>query len=447
MVFPNFPKSMKTPILLIAAILIAGGIVGWRDHQHLLAVRATHDAIVAEAAKRGIFANHSSSVGPIRVTKRQREDTEVAARILSADYITFAKEKEVLRKNHAEPDESFQQREADLNNRIKSLNPAQWKILIAEVCASKDLNNGTRQAFLYNSIPTFAKTHPQAALDFLGESPVVFEDRLREHLISTALVSWSRNDPLAAIEWYRKHGRDSPDLITAGTKRQMITGAAFENPRIAFEYISTLNVEDPSAAVSDIVGTAITPEKWMATLVALREHLSSITDEKSRQTTTTVSMVMLAHRASQEGFSTASQWAESANLSREELNGFIMGLGTQADTKETGQWVEWIGRIAPDGKTNNSIRNMLNNWTRNDYQAAGEWLGTLPAGPTRNISVHGYIDVVFKYDPETAAQWAMTLPVGEAREATLRTIYTNWPKNDAASKAAAAAFANEHGIK
>ena len=89
---------------------------------------------------------------------------------------------------------------------------------------------------------------------------------------------------------------------------------------------------------------------------------------------------------------------------------------------------------------------MVNNWTRNDYQAAG--IGEPGAGgPTKQTAVRSYAETIARCDPETAAQWALTLPAGKNREETLQHIHRNLPKDDDASKAAAEAFAKKHGIE
>ncbi len=61
--------------------------------------------------------------------------------------------------------------------------------------------------------------------------------------------------------------------------------------------------------------------------------------------------------------------------------------------------------------------------------------------------IRSYAETVSSYEPATAAQWALTLPAGPARDATLRTIYQNWPRHDPAAREAAATFAQQHGIK
>lgn len=435
---------MKPPLVLSLLILAVGAAIGWSDHQRLLTVRAAHDQTVTEAAKRGISVDSSNEAATVRVTKRERENREAAARLLAADCIGFAKEKEALRKKRGEPDEAFQKRELDFDDRMKSLDSGQWRILITEVCACTELKNGTRQAFLYNSITTFASKHPQAALAFLADSPEVFKGNGKaKHVISTALVGWTNDDPLAAMEWIRKNTANYPDLVTESIKQDMVIGAAVQDPNIAFNLIGGLEVEDVNTVIGRLIGFATTPEKRTATLAALRGYLATLEDGKSREQTATISIMMLSNSVCQEGFSPASQWVAAAGLTPKELASFAMGLNANIESKETGQWIEWIGKTLPAAQADQNIRNLVSQWTTNDYQAAGKWLGTAPDGPAKNTAIRSYAETVSKYEPTTAAQWALTLPPGNDRDSTLKSIYQNWPGNDDAKEA----FRQEHGIK
>ena len=436
---------MKTPILVSLLILAVGGVLGWRDHQRLQAARATYDKVAAELTRRGISVNSSAEAAPVRVTKREREDREAAARVVAVDYIAFAKEKDAVRKVRKELDEAMQKREMDLIERMKSFDPAQWKIIITEVCASKQLTNGTRQAFLYNSIQTFADRHPQAALALLGESPELFSGAGKSrHLISTALVSWSKDDPHSALKWIRENNGANPDFVPGDTKREMVTNAALKDPVAAFDLINGLEIEDANHSISGIIGSATTAEKRTATLTAFRGYLSTIKDETLREQTAGIGIMRLGHGACLEGFDTASRWLASADLTQKELATFAIGLPQFIEAEESGQWIEWAGKILPTGNSEMSVRNLVSNWTTKDFQAAGKWLTTTPAGPTKNVSIRSYAETVSKYEPETAAQWALTLPPGEDREQTLEKIYQNWPDKEAPARQA---FAKEHGIK
>ena len=94
---------MKPPLVLSLLILAVGAAIGWSDHQRLLTVRAAHDQTVTEAAKRGISVDSSNEAATVRVTKRERESREAAARLLAADCIGFAKEMKPCATSAANP--------------------------------------------------------------------------------------------------------------------------------------------------------------------------------------------------------------------------------------------------------------------------------------------------------------------------------------------------------
>jgi hypothetical protein len=292
---------------------------------------------------------------------------------------------------------------------------------------------------------TLANDHPQAALALFTESSDLFDaDGMGGHVISSSLAKWAKDDPLAALEWVRKNSTKFPDLITDEAKGGLIAGTAIQDPALAFKLIGELGIKDSLQAISNIANAAKTPEERSATLAALRKHLATLSDEKTRTEAGHDAIGALARSALQENFDTASQWVASSKLTPEELESFADGLKHSSKTGESGQWIEWIGSHLPPEKAADKIGSFVSNWTRNDYQAAGEWLTTTPDGPTKNTAIRSYAETVSRYDPETAAQWALTLPSGRDRDRTLRNIYHNWPGDDAAAKEA---FAKEHGIK
>ena len=439
---------MKISIAVSILILALGTSLGWHDRQQLAAVRASHAKLVAEAARHGIAIDSTHSTNPIRITKREREDRAAAAKLAAAEFIAFAKEMEAFeKKGGGQPDEAMQKRIMDFMDRMMSLDSAQLKILIAEVRAAKDLKDESRQGLIAFSIMTLANDHPQAALALFTESGDLFEDdQMGKHLISSSLAKWAKDDPLAALEWVKKNGEKFPDLVTEDAKRGMISGAAAQDPKLAFQLIGELGLKDQSQAISGIISSAKTPEQRTATLAALRGHLASLQDENARNETAERSIGSLARGLAQDGFESATQWIAGAKLNPSELENFADGMSHSVKSGETGQWIEWISETLPTGKSDDSIRNLVSNWTRNDYQAAGKWLAAAPDGPAKITSIRAYAETISRYEPESAAQWAMTLPPGKDRDETLKEIHQNWPKEDPAAKEAAAVFAKEHGI-
>jgi len=90
----------------------------------------------------------------------------------------------------------------------------------------------------------------------------------------------------------------------------------------------------------------------------------------------------------------------------------------------------------------NAASDLVQNWTKNDYQADGEWLPQSPAGPSKEAATISYVETVASYDPEVAVQWAQTLPEAKQKEA-LKNNHQQLVHKD---KAAAEDFAARHNI-
>lgn len=443
---------MKISIALSIVILALAAAFGWRGNQQLATVREAHSHLVAEAATLGIAADPATETGRTRVTKRgERADKEAEARLVAKEFIAFAKEMEALEKNGGKRDDTVQKRIMEVLDRLMSLDGKQLKFLIAEVRATPDLKDETRKGLIGFSIMSLSSEHPQTALILLTESAdILGADGMAQHVTNSSLGAWAKKDPAAALAWVRENGAKFPDLVTEDAKRGLIQGAAVNDPKLAFKLIGELGLQDPKDAsrnIAGIIGAAKTPEARTTTLAAVRDYLTTISDEKTRDQTQREAMRDMAGLMSQGDFSTSTGWIENAKLNPTELANFAEGLDINSQSGETGRWIEWVGEKIPPEKSRSSIHNMVRNWTNKDYQAAGKWLAGFENGPVKNIAVSTYAETVSRYEPEAGAQWAATLPPGEERDQTLKQIYENWPTKDDASKAAAEAFKAQHGIK
>ncbi len=437
---------MRISIALSLLVLAIGATLGWQDHQRLVAVQTIHDKLVAEAASTGITLDPAAAEDGVRVTKREREDKDAIARQISREFIAFAKEMEQQEKKGGQPDEEMQKKIFDMLDKLMSMDSSQLKTLIAEVRATPDLEDETRQGLIGFSIMTLSNDHPQAALTLFTESQDIFkDDGMGKQVVSSSLAKWAKDDPMAALAWIRENGEKHPDLVSDDARLGLISGAADQDPKLAFSLISELGLKDPKDAVTKILGTAKTASERSAVLAAFRDHLATITDANERKNAAADGARELAQSAAKEGFEAGSQWISDAGFSPEELGRIADGsFSYNIKREDTGKWVEWIGTNNPDAKSDNGIRRMVSNWTEKDYQAAGTWLSATPAGPTKDASVRAYAETVAAYEPATAAQWAMTLPAGKQREETLQNIYDRWPSDDEDAKAA---FAKQHGIR
>lgn len=435
---------MKISIALSLFILALGATLGWQDHQRLTSVRTIHDQLVAEAAKAGITLDPGGAKDGVRVTKRDRGNKEAEARSASAEFIAFAREMDTM-ENKGRQDEATQKRIIDLMDKLMSLDVDQLKILIAEVRAAKDLKDDTRKGLIGFSIMSLASDHPRAALTLFTESSDLIDTNgMGRQVVSSSLSKWAQDDPSGAMAWIKANGAKFPDLVSEDAKRGLISGAAKNDPKLAFSLIGELGLKQSGQAVSSITGAAKTPEERTATLAALRDYQKTLEGNDARNNAFSSGIASLAQGAARDGFTAGSKWLENANLSGDELVQATQSLSYQIEGGDTGKWIGWMGAKLPEGKADNTIRDMVRRWTESDYKAAGEWLAASPAGNTKNSSVRAYAETIARYEPAAAADWAMTLPEGKERDKTLRNIYQNWPKGDDAAKEA---FKQAHGFE
>ena len=441
---------MKISLSVAVLILAIGVSLGWRDHRQIVASRATHGQLVAQAATLGISIDPAQPARPGRSTQRERDQRGGQdIKRVAAEFIAFAREMEGYQARRDQPDAAVQKRMMEFMDRMLSLDAAQLKVLIAEVRSSNDLKDQTRQDLVGFAIMSIANDHPQGALALFAESSDIFKDSgTGGRVIASALTRWAKDDPLAALAWVRDHADQYPDLINTA-KRGLLTGAAAQDPKLAFKLMGELSPKDSSNDVATIVGVAKTPQQRTATLAALRDYLATLPDDAVRKATADSGTGMLVQGVARDGFESASRWLATAKLTPQELEPFatVLANSNAAESSEAGQWIEWLGANLPTEKGRQNIQNMVSQWTRTDYQAAGKWLAATPASPAKNISISSYAETIASYEPATAAQWALTLPAGAAREATLLNIYRMWPRTDPAGAAAAAAFAKQHGIE
>lgn len=443
---------MKISLAVSLLILAIGVGLGWQDRQRLVHAQHNHEKLVAEAAKLGIALDGSKGAAAVRVTKRGRggADREAVAKQAAADFIAFAKEMEAMEGSGQPPDPAMQKRIFKFLERMMALDADQLKILIAAVRADPTLKEESRRGVIGFSIMSMANDHPRSALALFTESSDLFEeDGMGRHVISSSLAKWAKDDPVGALEWVRTNSAKHPDLVTDDAKRGLISGAAVQDPKLAFSLIGELAIEDDSGrTIRGIIDAARTPAERTATLAALRGHLATITDEGERNRVSNQAIGDLVRRATSDGFEAGSKWIEGAGFSPQEMETLAAGrIGSGIKSEDTGKWIEWMGETIPGEKSSAGITQMVESWTENDYQAAGKWLTTTQPGPTREAAVRSYASTVARYEPEVAAQWALTLPPGKDREETLKHIYGVWPKNDSAAQQAAEKFAKEHGIK
>ena len=436
---------MKLPLALTFIILAAGSFWGVHETRVLTKLREKHRMVVQEAAALGVSTDASKADTVTKASKRQREDTTRKAKDFANTLVNFVKEMKEMEKSGAQPDAEMQKRIMEMVDGMLSLNGEELKIVISEIRGRADLDDETREEMIGFSIMMLAQQHPQTALAIFTESSDLFDQNgMSSHVLSSALSQWAKDQPLAALEWIKKNSEKHPDLIKDDAKTAVITGASATDFGLAFQLAGELKLSVTDGSIlGKIAANADTPERQAEFLAALRKQASQTTDQGQANQLLKTGLLSLFSKISGTGYEKATAWIQSANLSAEETGGLAENLRYHTTKADTGKWLEWVSTQGLDSdKSNRNTKNLVSEWTRNDYKAAGEWLATSPAGPMKESATMAYLETVAPYDPDVAAQWAQTL-TGDKKVASMKSIFEALKQKD---EAAAKEFAKKHGI-
>ncbi|MES2922968.1 MAG: hypothetical protein V4819_15540 [Verrucomicrobiota bacterium] len=407
---------MKIPFVASLLIFAIAAVCGWQLDQRLASARTLAGKLTADAARLGIAIDPAN---PLRITKRPRATGEDPVQ-LAADYIEVATALEAVRASGVPSDGTLSKRSTELWKRMRLLDFSQTKILIAELHAS---GYSGKEYGIYSLLNDLVIDQPQTVLTLLTESADLVQPESRDRLMLTALAGWARENPLAAFDWIQKNGGLFPAETTPKLKVQVVYGAAFTDPKLAFELLGKSGLEDKGGYAGGILKCAETAETRTAALAAYREYFANLKDEKARKVAGANAVSGLTENLAKDGFAAAAEWLAGANLTPDELKRFANHLPSSAKTAERGQWIDWIGKTLPPDKAADGIWQNVTEWTKTDYQAAGKWLAATPDGPAKITAIRAYADLVAGIEPETATQWALTLPPGKDRDEILKRIH------------------------
>jgi hypothetical protein len=438
---------MKLPIFLTVLILAVGSIWGVRETRNINRLREQHRLVVEEASALGLPVDLSKPQVRTKAANRQREEVGRKGREFAALLVDFAKTLKEMQTSGQPPDEATQKRIIEMMDGLLALNSGELKELIAELNGRQDLDDEMKKGMVSFSIIMLAQQNPEAALAFFTESSDLLGDHpMSKHALTAALSQWAKDQPLAALEWIQKNAGKHPDLVNEQTKAAVIAGTADHNIALALQLIGELKLSiDKSEVMNHIAQTATTPERRAELLDALRKQAENTTDKVEGEKLLSKGLQSLFHQVAGTGYDATMAWLESAALTETETANIASANLNYHQTKaETGKWLDWLSSQPMEReKSDNTTRNLVRNWTENDYKAAGEWLAQAPAGRLKETATISYLETIAPYESEVAAQWADTLPAEKQKDAMNR-IYQKLKNMD---HAAAEEFATKHGLE
>lgn len=437
---------MKISVAASVIIVLLFTLLGWRNHVRLAVARETNKQLAAQAEVLGIASGENASTRSS--SRRERPGRGTDAKALADDIIAFSLKMDADKEKEPTPEEAgeIHKQVLELMERFASLDAAEMKLLIDHVRADASLTEEARHGIVMFSLTTLSLNHPRSALELFTHSSDLLEgDRRSNHYISTALTSWAKQDPEAAIAWFRENTTKSPDFVDNNAKMALLKGVSTRDPSRALGLFSELGIkptdrEYPQAMVN-LALAATTPSQRSAFLEALRKHAAETGESSVNGIKQAVQR--LGNMIAAEGFDSATTWLADAKLTEKERSAFGEGLAEQIKDGDQAKWIGWMETNLPDSNVHNSIFLTVADWTRKDPRAAGEWLASTEEGIARTHGIRAYSMEVAPYDPATAEQWALTIPPGKNRNTALRGVHGNWPKSDPEG---AAAFVTRHNL-
>ena len=226
--------TSKKSLLLALVILALGAAARLLQEQHLSVLQENHRKLAAEAVSLGVPVDAPEQ----RLTKRQREQRESQALAIAAEWIALSKEIETLEKSANRPDVAMGQRFEEFLERLAGLDAAQYKRIIAEVRASREISEDSRRRIIGDSIQRIADEHPGSALDlFLECSDLLGKDEDGKDVMTTALSGLAALNPQAAAEWLDKNAGIYSGIADDDTHREVIASIAGIDPKLAFKLL------------------------------------------------------------------------------------------------------------------------------------------------------------------------------------------------------------------
>lgn len=433
---------MKKSVLLALLILALGAAARLFQQQQLSVLQENYRKLTAEAGPLGVTGDSSEP----RLTKHQREQRDNQALAMASEWMALIKEREAREKSGERPDEALAQRSKTFMDRLARLDVSQLKKIIAEVRGNPQISAEGRRKIIASSLERIADANPGTALAvFLECSDLLGKCEDGKDLMTSALSGLAKTNPQAAAEWIARNSAIYAATADDDTHREVIDSIAGTDPKLAFKLIGSLHLEDPTDAIQAIIATGEdNPEKRDSILAALRDHLATLSNEEDRDQLRGEAFEAFAQNLGEEDMDSVSRWIANSKLTPEERAHFAAGLSYSATKENTGRWIEWMSANVPADRLAEPVKDLVGDWTQQDYQAAGKWLATAPESSAKHTAVLAYAAAVAEYEPQVAGQWAMTLPPGPVRDETLKVIYQNWPGSDPVG---AAAFAREHGME
>ena len=417
---------------LITAALILGiaAFFGVAQQKQLTELETRWVSLSQQAKEYDIPTDPAVAYAPSRLSHRASSpvQTESVAEFLERMIVVIKEIGEAEKKGLSDSIE-IQQKGMKMFGELANFSGPEIKLFVDGILADERLDGELKNGMMEISIMILSQKNPDAALSFIleMEDEIFQEEGSKQHVIGTAIASLAKNDPRAAVDWLMANS-DTIGEIDEEMRVQILREAAGDIAG-ALSIIDDLGFEKRSRAFGSIANR-VTAENLPEFLKVARKEEESATRNQALRS--------LAGGVFGQDVEKAVTLLEDGTFTREETAVFLGGLDYYSLEEKTPQWLDWMV-----DHNKGSTANLIRDWTRSDYRAAGEWVNSVDKGPKHDQAKAAYASTLAEHEPAAAADWAISLPEGNQRKKVQVKIYRHWKKKD---PAAAEAYARKNGL-
>jgi len=232
------------------------------------------------------------------------------------------------------------------------------------------------------------------------------------------LEGWASRDPVSASEWVQ-------DPKNAGMSKLynmgLVKGWASTDLQAASRYVESL---EPGEDVGKLVGT-LSNEYYKRGFGVAAEWAEGLTDNKMKE----AAFANLSKQVSRDRPEVIAEWLKDHSGEPYAVKSFET-LGKRWSETEPESAINYFEELPEGKARNEGVEGVMGNWAKEDPQAAGEWLNEKEVGPKMDPVLSTYARVVSGENGAAAMEWAIAISEPKLQERTIRQVGQNWYRQD-----------------
>lgn len=232
------------------------------------------------------------------------------------------------------------------------------------------------------------------------------------------LEGWASRDPESARAWV-----ESPE--NAGMSRLynmgLVRGWASQDLQAASSYVEGL---ESGEDVGKLVAT-LSNEYYKQGFGQAAQWAEGLGDEKMKE----AAFANLSKQVSRDEPEVIADWLKDHAGEAYAVKSFET-LGKRWSETEPESAIDYFEELPEGKARTEGVEGVMENWAKKDPQAAGQWLNEKEVGPQMDPVLSTYARVVSNENGAAAMEWAVAISEPNLQDKTVRQVGQNWYRQD-----------------